>query len=146
MSAPFGPKATATAEAGDLLMITRGSGAALEVEKIDPTAVATAALIAAGIDAYLETTDWRTGGGGSGGGGSGGATIRNGTGAPASGTGADGDFYIRTADWTIYGPKASGAWGSPTSLIGTPGPMEPTGPMAPTAPTARSFSPAPAHP
>src|SRR6478672_817966 len=89
MSAPFGPKATATAEAGDLFMITRGSGAGLEVEKVDPVDAAT--------------------------------TVLSGSGAPASGTGSDGDFYIRTSDWTIYGPKTAGAWGSATSLIGAAG-------------------------
>src|SRR6478735_4605202 len=99
MSAPFGPKATATAEVGDLLMITRGTGAALEVEKVDPTDAATAALIAAGLDVLFGSDDWRSGGG----------------------TGADGDFYLRTSDWTIWGPKTAGAWGSPTSLVGTAG-------------------------
>ena len=56
----------------------------------------------------LGSTDWRTGGGGSGGGGN---TVLHGTSAPSALTGADGDFYIRTADWTIYGPKASGSLG-----------------------------------
>lgn len=50
-----------------------------------------------------------------------GKTIRNGTGAPSNGLGVDGDFYIDTQAWNIYGPKTSGAWGSPTSLIGPPG-------------------------
>ena len=36
MSAPFGPKAAVAAEAGDLFLITRGNGAGLEVEKLDP--------------------------------------------------------------------------------------------------------------
>src|ERR671914_577820 len=42
-------------------------------------------------------------------------------------TGADGDFYIDTSAWTIYGPKASGAWGSATSLIGPQGATGTTG-------------------
>ena len=67
MSAPFGPKTAVEAEADDLFLITRGTGGSLEVEKVDPTAAETAALIAAGIDAYLDTDDWRTGGGGGGG-------------------------------------------------------------------------------
>ena len=66
MSSPFGPKSAIAAEAGDLLLITRGEGAGLEVEKLDPTAAETAALIALGIDAHLGTTDWRTGAGGGG--------------------------------------------------------------------------------
>jgi hypothetical protein len=115
MAAPFGPKTAVEAEADDLFLITRGTGGSLEVEKVDPTAAETAALIAAGIDAYLDTDDWRTGGG------AGGATLRNGSGAPSGGTGSDNDFYIRTSDWTIYGPKASGSWGSGTALNGSDG-------------------------
>ncbi|WP_328967951.1 SGNH/GDSL hydrolase family protein [Streptomyces sp. NBC_00239] len=47
-----------------------------------------------------------------------GRTLLNGTSAPGAGVGANGDFYINTATWTIYGPKASGAWGSGTPLAG----------------------------
>ena len=115
---PFGPKSAIAAVAGDLFLVTRGTGESLEIEKLDPRAAATAALIATGIDAYLGSTDWRTGGGGGGGGD---ATIMNGTGAPSGAAGADGDFYINTSAWTIYGPKTSGAWGSATSLIGPAG-------------------------
>lgn len=50
-----------------------------------------------------------------------GKTILNGTGAPAGGLGVDGDFYLDTATSGLYGPKTSGAWGSPTSLIGATG-------------------------
>lgn len=53
--------------------------------------------------------------------GSDGRSILNGSGAPGPGTGLDGDFYIDTDVWDIYGPKTAGAWGSPTSLIGPPG-------------------------
>nr|WP_159059617.1 hypothetical protein [Streptomyces antibioticus] len=45
-----------------------------------------------------------------------GKTILNGTGAPSAGTGVDGDFWIDTASWTIYGPKAGGTWPSGHSL------------------------------
>ena len=46
-----------------------------------------------------------------------GKTVLNGSGAPSSGTGADGDFYIDTTAKCIYGPKSSGSWpGSCTSL------------------------------
>lgn len=48
-----------------------------------------------------------------------GKTVLNGSGAPSSGLGVDGDFYIDTTAIAIYGPKTSGAWGSPTSLIGS---------------------------
>lgn len=50
-----------------------------------------------------------------------GKTIRSGSGAPASGLGVDGDFYIDTTAESIYGPKTSGAWGSATSLVGPQG-------------------------
>jgi len=50
-----------------------------------------------------------------------GKTVRSGSGAPSAGLGVDGDFYINTVANTIYGPKASGSWGSPTSLVGPTG-------------------------
>ncbi|MFI7096422.1 hypothetical protein [Streptomyces lydicus] len=46
-----------------------------------------------------------------------GRTILSGTSAPGSGVGANGDFFIDTASWTIYGPKASG-WPSGHALSG----------------------------
>ncbi len=50
-----------------------------------------------------------------------GKTVRSGTGAPNNGLGFDGDFYINTAAWTIYGPKVGGAWASATTLVGPTG-------------------------
>lgn len=50
-----------------------------------------------------------------------GKTLRSGAGAPAAGLGVDGDFYIDTTAWEIYGPKAGGAWGAGTPIIGTDG-------------------------
>jgi hypothetical protein len=50
----------------------------------------------------------------------GGVTL-SGSGAPSSGTGVDGDLYLDTAATRLYGPKASGAWGSGVSLIGAAG-------------------------
>jgi parallel beta-helix repeat protein len=52
-----------------------------------------------------------------------GAATLNGTGAPASTTGFDGDYYIDKAAYpaavTLYGPKASGAWpGTGVTLAG----------------------------
>jgi len=49
-----------------------------------------------------------------------GKTVLNGTVVPTT-EGVDGDFYIRTDTDEIYGPKAGGSWGSPTSLIGPTG-------------------------
>lgn len=57
-----------------------------------------------------------------------GKTLLSGSGAPSSGTGNNGDFYIDTSTSTIYGPKTSGSWGSGTSLIG-PSVSAPTGAM-----------------
>lgn len=65
-----------------------------------------------------------------------GKTVRSGSGAPAAGLGVDGDFYINTAANTIYGPKASGAWGSPTSLVGPTGGTGPQGPAGVATATA----------
>jgi hypothetical protein len=37
----------------------------------------------------------------------------------------NGDFYLDTTAWVLYGPKASGGWpGSGTSLVGPAGPGE----------------------
>jgi hypothetical protein len=56
-----------------------------------------------------------------------GKTVLNGAGAPQSGNGVDGDFYIDTTNADIYGPKAGGAWGFGTSLIGPQGSKGDTG-------------------
>jgi len=58
--------------------------------------------------------------GGTGSPGANGSTVLSGTAAPTT-EGANGDFYIRTSNSSIYGPKTGGAWGSPTSLIGATG-------------------------
>ncbi len=44
-----------------------------------------------------------------------GRTILNGSGAPDNSLGSDGDFYIDTVAWSIYGPKST-TWGVGTSL------------------------------
>ena len=49
-----------------------------------------------------------------------GATVLNGSSAPDAGLGADGDFYIDTSLWQVYGPKAT-TWGSPTDMQGADG-------------------------
>ncbi len=51
-----------------------------------------------------------------------GKTVLNGAVPPAPGDGVDGDFFIDTVAMQIYGPKAAGAWGSGTSLVGPTGP------------------------
>jgi hypothetical protein len=52
-------------------------------------------------------------------------SVLNGSGAPASATGENGDFYIDTTNWQIYGPKDGGAWGSGTDLVGADGAQGP---------------------
>lgn len=50
-----------------------------------------------------------------------GNSILTGSGAPSSGTGIDGDWYINNASpaaLVIYGPKAAGAWGSGQPISG----------------------------
>lgn len=59
-------------------------------------------------------------------------TVLNGVGAPAPLLGNNGDFYIDTATYNIYGPKTAGVWGAPTSLVGPAGPAG--APGAPGAP------------
>ncbi len=45
------------------------------------------------------------------------ASALTGSGAPANGTGVDGNYYLDTAALALYGPKASGAWpGTPVAL------------------------------
>lgn len=50
-----------------------------------------------------------------------GRTLLHGTGAPGGGVGQDGDFYVDTVAWEIYGPKTGGAWGSGTPMLGDDG-------------------------
>ena len=50
-----------------------------------------------------------------------GKTVLNGTVDPTT-EGVDGDFYINTTSYTVFGPKTGGAWGAGTSIIGPQGP------------------------
>jgi hypothetical protein len=52
-------------------------------------------------------------------------TILNGSGDPLAGTGNDGDFYINIKTYTLFGPKASGAW--PVTGVSLVGPTGATG-------------------
>lgn len=47
-----------------------------------------------------------------------GTSVLNGTSNPTSSDGVDGDFYINTTSNAIFGPRASGAWGSGTAMGG----------------------------
>lgn len=44
--------------------------------------------------------------------GASGSSFLSGSGAPASGLGADGDLYLDADDAVLYGPKTAGAWGA----------------------------------
>jgi hypothetical protein len=61
----------------------------------------------------------------------GGSSFLSGTGAPSSSLGVDGDAYFDKTNKVLYGPKASGAWGSGTSLVGPQGPQGATGSQGP---------------
>lgn len=49
--------------------------------------------------------------------GTNGKTILNGTVNPSNSLGTDGDFYINTSSYYLFGPKAGGVWGAGISLI-----------------------------
>jgi hypothetical protein len=58
-----------------------------------------------------------------------GTAIDSGSGPPSSSVGANGDFYINTTTYVLYGPKEGGAWPTPgTPLVGADG--EPGAPGA----------------
>jgi hypothetical protein len=62
-----------------------------------------------------------------------GSRFWSGSGAPASGFGASGDFWLDTTNGRLYGPKADGSWGSPLQLQSGPaGPTGSTGPVSTT--------------
>jgi hypothetical protein len=50
-----------------------------------------------------------------------GRTILNGTIPPQNSQGVDGDFYLNTTSWLLYGPKANDTWAAGVSLIGAAG-------------------------
>jgi hypothetical protein len=50
-----------------------------------------------------------------------GSSVLYGFGPPQSTVGADGDFYINTDVFALYGPKAGGSWPAGISLIGPQG-------------------------
>ena len=56
-----------------------------------------------------------------------GRTVLSGSGVPSVGVGANGDFFIDTTSWVIYGPKTAGAWPGGASLVGPAGATGPQG-------------------
>jgi hypothetical protein len=79
-----------------------------------------------------------------------GTQLLNGTVAPSSSVGNDGDFYVDTSTWVLYGPKAGGTWpASGTSLVGPAGPQGAQGdpgPQGDTGATGGTGSTGPAGP
>lgn len=57
--------------------------------------------------------------------GTNGLTILSGTTNPSNGLGVNGDFYINTTTWFIFGPKAAGAWPAGVSIVGPPSNPDP---------------------
>lgn len=53
--------------------------------------------------------------------GAAGSKIYSGTGVPATSLAANGDYYLDVASYLFYGPKNSGAWGTPVNLKGPKG-------------------------
>ncbi|WP_029049064.1 hypothetical protein [Cupriavidus sp. amp6] len=56
-----------------------------------------------------------------GGSGSGGGTVLTGAGAPDNSVGNNGDYYLDTNTWTLYGPKANDQWPAGVPLTGQSG-------------------------
>lgn len=50
--------------------------------------------------------------------GTNGSSVLNGTSNPSNILGNNGDFYINTSNYTLFGPKATGTWPTGISLIG----------------------------
>lgn len=74
------------------------------------------------------------------------SVIRYGVGVPVATLGRDGDFYVDTAGFVFYGPRAAGNWGVGQSLVGPTGAAGPTGPVGPQGATGSPGPPGPAGP
>lgn len=71
--------------------------------------------------------------------GTNGKTILNGTSNPSNtSTGTNGDFYLNTNTYQLFGPKTDGVWGLGTSIIGLTGEQGETGPQGDNGPTGES--------
>lgn len=113
---------------GELAGVTAVAQAAAAAAPAGGYLVGTGTVTASAFTAY--TSEVLTPGDcllqGTGGGGSGGGSLLHGTGAPASGLGADGDWYLDDSNGHLYG-KASGAWSLIVDLTGPPGAAGSTG-------------------
>lgn len=63
-----------------------------------------------------------------------GRAVLSGDGPPDPETGSDGDFYIDTDTFEIYGPKLAGTWSTGTSLVGPQGEQGEKGEQGPPGP------------
>ena len=111
-----------------------GNATQLQGRAVSATAPATGAVLS------WNGTAWTPGSGTTGPTGSpgvDGAKFYSGSGAPSSGFGASGDFWLDTTNGVLYGPKSGGSWGAGVQLQS--GPQGPTGPAStvagPTGPT-----------
>jgi hypothetical protein len=101
-----------TLSAGDVVnLVNNNSSTALTLAPTSPQVAASFTLVALAAGTP----------GAPGAPGANGNTVLYGTGAPSAAVGNNGDFYIDTSANKIYGPKASGAWPSGTSLVGPQG-------------------------
>jgi uncharacterized protein (TIGR02145 family) len=64
-------------------------------------------------------------------GNSSGSTFLAGTTDPSVSVGKNGDFYLNTINYTLFGPKVNGLWGAGKSLVGPAGPQGPIGQTGP---------------
>jgi len=62
---------------------------------------------------------------------SGSSTFMAGNNDPAAAIGQNGDFYLNTNSYNLFGPKTAGAWGAGRSLIGPAGAQGPAGIQGP---------------
>lgn len=67
-------------------------------------------------------------------------TLLYGTSNPTGATGANGDFYINSSTWKIFGPKTAGAWPAGVDMIGATGPTGSTGATGPTGPMGGTYN------
>lgn len=67
-------------------------------------------------------------------------TLLYGAANPTNATGSNGDFYINSSTWTIFGPKAGGVWPSGVDMIGATGPAGPQGVAGPQGPMGGTYN------
>lgn len=101
-------------------------GSANTIEVLDGNAVSLVTLSVDDTALFISSvSEWVVAVGGSvgpqGAIGPAGTTLRSGSGAPSGGLGIDGEFYIDTTAWDIFGPKAAGVWPAGVSIIGPAG-------------------------